>query len=74
MDVWECYFDKLSYSPDPEPVNSFKSEHLSVLYEICYIPIAISNIGNNKVINLKYFLCVQEVIYCMTYCLLLLLK
>lgn len=53
MDVWECYFDKLSYSPDPEPVNSFKSEHLSVLYEICYIPIAISNIGNNKVINFK---------------------
>lgn len=53
MDVWECYFNKLSYSPDPEPVNSFKSEHLSVLYEICYIPIAISNIGNNKVINFK---------------------
>lgn len=58
MDVWECYFDKLLYFFDFELVNLFKSEYLSVFYEICYIFIVILNIGNNKVINFKYFFCV----------------
>lgn len=58
MVVWECYFDKLLYFFDFELVNLFKSEYLSVFYEICYIFIVILNIGNNKVINFKYFFCV----------------
>lgn len=58
MDVWECYFDKLLYFFDFELVNLFKSEYLSVFYEICYIFIVILNIGNNKVIYFKYFFCI----------------
>lgn len=58
MDVWECYFDKLLYFFDFELVNLFKSDYLLMFYEICYIFIVILNIGNNKVINLKYFFCV----------------